>query len=159
MICLGTYRYWICNNKKFGLTLPPYKTKRKMYEQYCFNNGWKVRHTPRGGYAKLSDYTLRPNDDHLEDMALWPTGSIFIPVCTYHTFCSLWKKFFPLMKICSPSKDICLQYHVFKNQFKFNAKQAKAKKYDTYSDNIEDDMTENIILKAAIHVRQTSSQR
>ncbi len=32
----------ICNNKKFGLSLPLYKTKRKMYEQYCVNNGWKV---------------------------------------------------------------------------------------------------------------------
>ena len=78
------------------------------------------------------------------------------------------------MKICSPSKDICLQYHVFKNQFKFNAKQAKAKAYHTDSDNIEDDkmvqlsnqvltdeadMAENIILKAATHVRQTRSQR
>ena len=78
------------------------------------------------------------------------------------------------MKICSPSEDICLQCHVFKNQFKFNAKQAKAKSYDTNSDDTDDDktvqlsnqvvtdeadMAENIILKDAIHVRQTMSQR
>ena len=145
-----------------------------MYEQYCFNNGWKVRHTPRGFYGRLSDYKPRPNDDHLDSMAFWPTGSISIPVCTFPTFCSLWKKFFPLMKIRSPSEDICLQCHVFKNQFKFNSKQAKAKAYDTSSDDTDDertvqlsnqvvtdeaDIAESIILKAAIHVRQTRSQR
>ena len=79
------------------------------------------------------------------------------------------------MKIHSPSEDICLQCHVLKNQFKFNAKQAKAKAYDTNPDNPDNDktvqlsnqvvvtdeadMAENIILKAAIHVRQTRSQR
>ncbi len=124
---------------------------------------------------KLSDYVLRPNDDDLDDMALWSTGLVCIPVCTYHTFCSLRKKFLPLIKIRPPSEDICLQCHVFRNQFKFNTKQSKAKLYDADSDNdgIEDDKTvqlsnqvvtdeadvaENIILKAATHVRQTRSQ-
>ena len=78
------------------------------------------------------------------------------------------------MKIRSPSEDICLQCHVFKNQFKFNSKQAKAKAYDNNSDDTDDDETvqlsnqvvtneadiaESIILKAVIHVRQTRSQR
>ena len=80
------------------------------------------------------------------------------------------------MKIRPPSEDICLQCHVFKNQFKFNSKQAKAKIYDTDSDNEKEqddrtvqmsnqvvtdeaDVAENIILKAATHVRQTRSQR
>ena len=69
------------------------------------------------------------------------------------------------MKFHPPSEDICLQCHVFKNQFKFNTKQAKAKIYymDSDNDRTEDDktvqlsnqvvtdeadVTENMILKA-----------
>ena len=119
----------ICNNKKFGFTLPPYNTKRKLYERYCYYNGWKTRQTPRGNYTRVAEYKLRKNDDELEDMALWPTGSVVLPVCTFSTFRTLWKRFFPLLKIRTPSEDICLQCHIFKNQYKYASHKRKAYLY------------------------------
>ena len=32
----------IRNKEKFGVTLPPYHTKQNMYNQHCWENGWKV---------------------------------------------------------------------------------------------------------------------
>ena len=80
----------------------------------------------------------------------------------------LWKNSFPLLKIRPPSEDICLQCHVFKNQFKCTFK----KRYDPNNsddDNsidhsntmIQDrnnvygtkDLEDNIIIQAAVHVK------
>lgn len=174
----------IRNSEKFGMTLPPYRSKRGMYLQYCWNNGWIPVSNGKGDYVSIASYKRRPNDDEYGDMALWPTNSISLPVCTFHTFRKIWKEHFPLMKIRQRSEDICLQCHIFKNAFKYNSsnlKQSHESGYanDPRTDNIENttstsdtnidliesdttninDLNETIVLKAAIHVKQTIAQR
>ena len=118
-------------------------------------------------------YYERPFDDENGDMALWQTGSIKVPVCTFHKFCTIRKTNFPLMKIQPPSEDICLQCHVFKNQFKYSLKQ-KHKDEDEDNDDLSeigiglevnnqkhqamDDLEEDIVLHAAAHVKQAKAQ-
>ena len=87
----------IRNLEKFGMTLPPYRSKRGMYLQYCWNNGWKPVSNGKGDYVSIASYKCRPNNDEHGDMALWPQGSICLPVCTFHTFRKIWKEHFPLM--------------------------------------------------------------
>ena len=53
----------IKNEEKFGVALPPYHIKRKIYKQYCWENGWKAYTNATGGYKKLEKYDLQPNDD------------------------------------------------------------------------------------------------
>ena len=163
----------IRNEEKFGVTLPPYHTKRKLYQKYCWENGWHVKSSNNGEYPKLRDYPKRPNDDELGPLALWPSGSMCYPVCSFFTFRRLWKLNFPLLKIRPPSEDICLQCHVFKNQFKFTFKkryvESNTDDDDTVDqgDNMENEgyadrrseVEENIILQAAVHVKHARSQR
>ena len=103
------------------MTLPPYRSKRGMYLQYCWNNGWKPVSNEKGDYVSIASYKRRPNDDEHGGMALWPQGSICLPVCTFHTCRKIWREHFPLMKIRNKSEDICLQCHIFKNAFKYNS--------------------------------------
>ena len=163
----------IRNEEKFGVTLPPYHTKRKLYQKYCWENGWHVRSANNGEYPKLREYPKRTNDDDMGDLALWPSGSMCYPVCSFFTFRKLWKDNFPLLKIRPPSEDICLQCHVFKNQFKFTIK--RRYNQNESDDESEDDgqnmvenqkyadrrseVEENIILQAAIHVKHARAQR
>ena len=44
----------ICNDKKFGETPPPYKTKRKMSKQYCFNNWYELSHHFEQYYVRMN---------------------------------------------------------------------------------------------------------
>ena len=161
----------IRNEEKFGVTLPPYHTKRKLYQKYCWENGWHVKSANNGEYPKLRDFPKRPNDDEMGPLALWPSGNMCYPVCSFFTFRRLWKNNFPLLKIRPPSEDICLQCHVFKNQFKYTFK----KRYDSNSTDDDEsldnglsptnnvgvcnDLEEDIILQAAIHVKHARTQR
>ena len=96
-----------------------------MYQEYCFVNRWKVKADNRGFYHRLKDFPEQLFDDRNGDMALWPTGLIKVPVCTFHIFCTLRNTNFPLMKLRLPLEDICLQCNVFKNQFKYTLKEKK----------------------------------
>ena len=109
----------IRNEEKFGVKLPPYHSKRKLYQKYCWENGWSVRSSNNGEYPKLRDYAKRPNDDDMGPLALWPSGNRCYPVYSFFNFMRLRKNNFPLLKIRPPSESICLQCHVFKNQFKY----------------------------------------
>ena len=46
----------IRNEEKFGVTLPPYHTKRKLYQKYCWENGWHVKSANNGEYPKSRDF-------------------------------------------------------------------------------------------------------
>ena len=46
----------ILNEEKFGVTLPPYHTKRKLYQKYCWENGWHVKSANNGEYPKSRDF-------------------------------------------------------------------------------------------------------
>ena len=71
LTCIG-----IRNEEKIGVTIPLYQTKPKLYQQYCWDNGWKAYANTGGAYKKLAQYDLRPNNDEFGYMVLWPTGSI-----------------------------------------------------------------------------------
>ena len=46
----------IQNEEKFSVTLPPYHSKRNLYQKYCWGNGCHVKSASNGEYPKLSDY-------------------------------------------------------------------------------------------------------
>jgi len=67
------------HKKKEGLIeLPSSLTKRKLYVEYCFERGHKVKANATGSYGKVSLYSPRQFDD-----VLWPQGSQPLPVCCW----------------------------------------------------------------------------
>lgn len=81
------------------------------------------------------------------------------------------------MKIRRPSEDICLQCHIFKNQFKYTSKQNenKSKRGGKYYESDSSERTNNttnisgsidvaeveeqLVLKSASHVQQIRSSK
>ena len=108
------------------------------------------------------------------ELALWPSGSMCYPVCSFFTFRKLWKDNFPLLKIRPPSEDICLQCHVFKNQFKYTIKRRYNQNNSDDDESVDEgenmvenqkyadrrsEAEENIIIQAAVHVKHARAQR
>jgi hypothetical protein len=72
------------------IELPSSFTKRKLYTEYCFERGHKVKANAKGSYGKVSLYSPRPFD-----AVLWPQGSQPLPVCCWMDFLIIWKKELP----------------------------------------------------------------
>jgi hypothetical protein len=75
------------------IELPSSFTKRKLYMEYCFERGHKVKTNAKGSYGKVSLYSPRPFDD-----VLWPQGSQPLPVCCWMDFLIIWKKELPFLR-------------------------------------------------------------
>ena len=67
----------IYNEENFGVTLPPYHSKQRLYRKYCWENVWHIKSANNGEYPKLMDYVNRPNDDEMVLLALWPSGKSY----------------------------------------------------------------------------------
>ena len=81
--------------------LPSNFTKRGMYVDWCYNQGFKVKLVGVSGYGALKDYAQR------EDM-LQPDGcDIRKHICTYASFISTWEIKFPDLVIKKNSHDTC----------------------------------------------------
>ena len=99
--------------------LPPYLTKRGMYDKFCFERGWKVSTNAKG------TVTLAPreDDDWLNE------GEEAAPICSRRQFDRFWKQHYPEMVIRKPTKDICDECYSFYNCQKYKA--AKKKSVDS----------------------------
>jgi hypothetical protein len=61
-----------------AVELPSSFTKRKLYAEYCFSRGYKVKANAKGSYGKMQQYEEREIDE-----LLWPEGSVPLPVCSW----------------------------------------------------------------------------
>ena len=65
--------------------LPSYYTKRKLYERFCFINGWEIKSARDGSFPPISKLKERTNDHKSngdERLSLWPERSESKPVCS-----------------------------------------------------------------------------
>ena len=86
------------------MELPPYYSKRKIYQMYCYSLGYKVKSDSRGSYPKMIDYKnyLLPDCDNTK------------PVVSFSTFLVIWKNNYPfyifdLLEEISVYHDIYLE--------------------------------------------------
>lgn len=93
--------------------LPSRFTKRKLYAEYCFSRGYKIKANAKGSYGKVSSYELREYDE-----LLWPEDSIALTVCSWKDFLSIWKEEFSYMKIRNPCEDTCAECFKIRNSFR-----------------------------------------
>ena len=101
---------YLRDNELEGVRLPPFFTKRIIYERWCYSRGWVV---PRGLQTDKTYklYTKRQvNDDE------WPEGSESLPICSRSKFMSFWKQEYPTIKIAAQAKDTCATCWEFKRQ-------------------------------------------
>ena len=84
------------------LFLPPYMSKRKIYEEFCFKRGHLMTQTERG-------YTSTQVTDTADTILSWAS------------FLSYWKKTYSHLRMGRSAEDICDSCHVFHNRFKFKA--------------------------------------
>jgi hypothetical protein len=92
--------------------LPSHFNKRKLYAEYCYGRGYKVKANAKGSYGKVSEYALHENDD-----VLWPEGSDCLPVCSWKDFLFIWRIEFPLSTIRNPCEDTHAECHKICNSF------------------------------------------
>ena len=101
----------------------PSNFSRKLYRDFCFQRGYKIKGTAKGSYGNTSVYEPCPVDPYL-----WPEGSTPLPVCSYSPFLLIWKENFPNLKVRNRCEDTCGDCVRFRNTFaKFNAKNAARK--------------------------------
>jgi hypothetical protein len=111
-------------NEEEGLIeLPSSYTKRKLYAEYCFSRGHKVKANAKGSYGKSSLYPPRAIDE-----ILWPAGSVALPVCCWKDFLWIWKAEFPKLKIRNPCEDTCGECHRIRNSFRMLDRISRAKR-------------------------------
>lgn len=104
--------------------IPSFFTKRKLYAEYCFSRGYKIKSNAKGSYGLISQYELRDFDD-----LLWPEGSVPLPVCSWKDFLHIWKTELPTLKIRNQCEDTCGECTRIKNSLvELDRKTAKAKK-------------------------------
>lgn len=177
---------WSIREEERGhVQLPSSFTKRKIYETYCFQNGWVARADAIGNYKKVVNYKEREHDDENGDMAEWPRGSTVHEVCSFSTFLNIWAKYLPYLSIRPPSMDTCLHCHIFRNQAKYkdrvqfigishggddespdsgvvdssdNSRISRLKKLMQHNEEKEE-FRENLVLAAAEHVKAARAQK
>ena len=143
------------DNELDTIELPPYISKRSLHKRFCDERGWEVN-TDGNGLCQLI-----ASDSNVEE------------VVSFSTFLNYWNKHFPLMRICSPSKDVCYKCHIFHHYFvKLHKNDEQKLRNDDddkdysnsdYSseDESSDDEEERAekIRAACLHVNQAADQR
>jgi hypothetical protein len=166
-----------------AVELPASYTKRKLYRDFCFSRGYKVKSDANGSFGKVKNYALRPFDD-----LLWPEGSEPLPVCSWNGFLRVWKEKFPKLTIRNPCEDTCGACTKIRNKFHIverirNARVAAAARenVDGNSSSSDEDCNSNaysfdgaveydflnrqeypeevIIMEASLHATQAQTQR
>jgi hypothetical protein len=145
--------------------LPSHFSKRKIYEQFCFEMGWKAKPSAKGGYGRVTDYKPREVDD-----TLWPEGSESLPVPSWKGFNDIWDDKFPNLKIRSPSEDICGECYLYSHSFRFGRRGGGSAADSNEEEDTESGVdsptavssyieNEALIAKASAHVKQAKAMR
>jgi hypothetical protein len=89
-------------------------TKRRIYELFCWERGWKGMSNNTGAYLPLVTYEQQPFDE--DD---WPEQSQALPVCYWASLIKIWKDHFPIMRIRAPSRDVRGECYIYKNALRY----------------------------------------
>jgi hypothetical protein len=119
-------------------------TKRKLYEHYCYQRGWVPGRTADGSHGRVHSYEPRENDEEE-----WPIGSVSLPVCSWWSFHSFWKKEYPNLRIRPQSEDKEAAKQL-KAQEKTRAAEEKAKKAAAKKDEREKKAAATSVSAAAV---------
>ena len=87
--------------------LPTAWSKRAMYARFCYERGYVMTASPRGSYVKKERSDAQWNEENKK------------PICSWGKFISFWQTEYPLIRIASPSADICTDCHIFFNRSKY----------------------------------------
>jgi hypothetical protein len=168
-----------------AVQLPSNFTKRKLYAEYCYSRGYKIKSDAKGSYGNINQYQEREHDE-----LLWPEGSSPLPVCSWKDFLRLWKEHFPNLSIRNPCEDTCGECTKLRNSFRMLDKIGAARRAhtarlqesvdvdeDSISDeqgngdlsldaqveydflNAQDYPEEVIIMEASVHTTRAQNQR
>ena len=155
------------DSEKGHTELPSSYTQRFLYEKFCFLRGHLAKSDATGSYGSITNYESRENDDELGDLALWPSGSEKLDICTWATFKNIWNRYLPFVTIRSSAKDTCMDCHIFRNQQKY-------RNHVDYNPPSEADIStmalprraeetleshESVIMRAAAHVKEALGQK
>jgi len=100
--------------------LPSSYTKRKLYGNWCYWQGWIVGCVSKnGGYGKIDDYKKR---DIEED---WMEDSEYSPILSWGSFRRTWKKHYSNLRIRPKSEDIWDECVIFANEFRYATQEKK----------------------------------
>lgn len=93
-------RAYLRDDEKDGVLLPPYLTKKKIYERWVYTRGHIAKEANRLNnyvHARIEDFQKRTD---------WPDGT-HKDVCSRDKFDRIWKTKFKHVKIGLPAKDTC----------------------------------------------------
>lgn len=133
----------IRNAEVNNVELPSSMGHRALYARFCHEQGKQVLVDDKGNYGSIKDMQDRTDDE-------WGNAES-LPVCAYSTFCDIWKRRFPNLKVRPPSEDTCNDCHIIRNRFRY--------KQPTAQDEEEVSEQEELIMAAAQHVESARAQR
>ena len=87
------------------LELDPGVSKRGLYKEYAYLQGWKIQTTAKGNIIKTSQYD--ETDEEYQQQ---------VEICSWSSFCNYWKKNYSNMIVRKSSNDICAtcyKYHMW----------------------------------------------
>lgn len=108
-------------------SLPTYFTKRSLYRRYCFEQGWNTTTTSTGTPNKKT----RRVDDEWKDREQQE-------IVSWRSFLRFWACHYPLLRVGSPSEDICNACHKYCNQLKFKREERNVDQDSEGSDSDND---------------------
>eukprot|EP00977_Amphora_coffeiformis_P029354 scaffold40233_cov191-Amphora_coffeaeformis.AAC.1 len=98
-------------DKKEIKLLPPYFTKRSLYQRYCYGQGWEVSTNCRGS----------PNKKKERGDVEWTVlGQECGEIVSWTTFREFWNTHYADLAVGKPSEDTCSICHKYCIQLKFN---------------------------------------
>ena len=105
-----------------ALYLPPYMSKRKLYEDFCANRGYTLNDSPQG-YSRTKDR---------EDANKIPS---------WFGFRSFWRREFPKLRLGRSTEDVCTECHNFHNRFRYAiSQQARAARDESEESTNEEEL-------------------
>lgn len=142
------------------IELPSSFSKRGLFSEFCFRQGWKVpQASHKGSYGPISSFTKRTDDPEDED---WDPEVEPGPICGWSAFLNIWKTELPLVRIRPKSEDTCGECFIFKNRIKYNEYTAMTNEDDSDADVLEEEhfeQEESLVQKAYEHVEAARTMR
>ena len=103
--------------------LPTSWSKRGLYARFCFERGYTIGCNARGNITKTE------RSDQQWNIADKKT------ICSWHAFLKFWERNYPMIRLASPSADICTDCHIFFNRAKYVARRPANELSDDSSSN------------------------
>lgn len=100
--------------------LPPSTTKRGLHRRFLFEQGYELKTDAKGRHPKLGNYTVRKDKAWIESKKS-PGKKI-----VWSTFCQVWRREYPKLRIRAPSRDTCDDCVKLRNLFRRRKRASKA---------------------------------